>query len=79
MQRVRWFQHMLPSKTILGKSWYDDRTYVSDGTDGNPIGEVIRWFPDGSDISIIQDIDSPNGVPDIVDTGGQDAMEPYMV
>jgi len=27
--------------------------------------------PDGSDISIIQDIDSPNGVPDIVDTGGE--------
>ena len=58
-------------KNYPWESWYDDRTYVSDGTDGNPIGETIRWFPDGSDISIIQDIDSPNGVPDIVDTGGE--------
>ena len=58
-------------KNYPWETWYDDRTYVSDGTDGNPIGEVIRWFPDGSDISIIQDIDSPNGVPDIVDTGGE--------
>ena len=33
---------------------------------------LIRWFPDGSDISIIQDIDSPNGVPDVVDSGGLD-------
>tara|TARA_B100000530_G_scaffold225952_1_gene145728 strand:- start:131 stop:913 length:783 start_codon:yes stop_codon:yes gene_type:complete len=57
-------------KNYPWEEWYDDRTYVSDGTDGNTIGEVIRWFPDGSDISIIQDIDSPNGVPDIVDSGG---------
>jgi len=57
-------------KNYPWESWYDDRTYVSDGTDGNTIGETIRWFPDGTDISIIQDIDSPNGVPDIVDTGG---------
>jgi len=71
MPQVRWFQHMLPSRTTLGKTWYDDRTYVSDGTDGNTSGDVIRWFPDGSDISIIQDIDSANGVPDIVDSGGE--------
>jgi hypothetical protein len=58
-------------KNYPWEDWYDDRTYVSDGTDGNTIGETIRWFPDGSDISIIQDIDSPNGVPDIVDTGGE--------
>ena len=58
-------------KNYPWEEWYDDRTYVSDGTDGNTIGETIRWFPDGSDISIIQDIDSPNGVPDIVDTGGE--------
>jgi hypothetical protein len=57
-------------KNYPWEEWYDDRTYVSDGTDGNTIGETIRWFPDGSDISIIQDIDSPNGVPDIVDSGG---------
>ena len=58
-------------KNYPWESWYDDRTYVSDGTDGNTIGETIRWFPDGSDISMIQDIDSPNGVPDVVDSGGK--------
>ena len=58
-------------KNYPWEDWYDDRTYISDGTDGNTIGSTQRWFPDGSDISIIQDIDSPNGVPDIVDTGGE--------
>ena len=58
-------------KNYPWESWYDDRTYISDGTDGNTVGDVIRWFPDGSDISIIQDIDSPNGVPDIVDGSGE--------
>ena len=58
-------------KNYPWEEWYDDRTYVSDGTDGNTIGETIRWFPDGSDISSIQDIDSPNGVPDVVDSGGE--------
>jgi len=58
-------------KNYPWEEWYDDRTYVSDGTDGNTIGDVIRWFPDGSDISIIQDIDSANGVPDVVDSGGE--------
>ena len=66
---------MVPSyvtvKNYPWEDWYDDRTYVSDGTDGNTAGETIRWFPDGSDISIIQDVDSPNGVPDVVDTGGE--------
>ena len=61
-------------KNYPWEDWYDDRTYISDGTDGNTSGDVIRWFPDGSDISIIQDIDSPNGVPDVVDSGGK--MEP---
>ena len=58
-------------KNYPWEEWYDTRTYISDGTDGNTIGEEIRWFPDGSDISIIQDIDSPNGVPDVVDSGGE--------
>ena len=58
-------------KNYPWESWYDDRTYISDGTDGNTAGDVIRWFPDGSDISIIQDVDSPNGVPDVVDSGGK--------
>jgi len=57
-------------KNYPWEDWYDDRTYISDGTDGNTSGDVIRWFPDGSDISIIEDIDSPNGVPDVVDSGG---------
>ena len=58
-------------KNYPWETWYDDRTYVSDGTDGNTSGDTIRWFPDGSDISIIQDIDSANGVPDVVDSGGE--------
>jgi len=51
-------------KNYPWEEWYDDRTYTDDN------GDTVRWFPDGSDITIIQDIDSPNGVPDIVDTGG---------
>ena len=58
-------------KNYPWEEWYDDRTYISDGSDGNTAGDTIRWFPDGSDITIIQDIDSANGVPDIVDTGGE--------
>ena len=48
-------------KNYPWEDWYDDRT-KDDGT---------RWFEDGADITIIQDIDGPNGVPDIVDTGGK--------
>ena len=51
-------------KNYPWESWYDDRSYTNDA------GETVRWFPDGSDITIIEDIDSPNGVPDIVDSGG---------
>ena len=52
-------------KNYPWEEWYDDRTYVDEN------GDTVRWFPDGSDISIIQDIDSPNGVPDVVDSGGE--------
>ena len=52
-------------KNYPWEEWYDDRTY----TDEN--GDEVRWFPDGSDITIIQNVDSPNGVPDVVDTGGE--------
>ena len=52
-------------KNYPWETWYDDRTYVDEN------GDTVRWFPDGSDISIIQDIDSPNGVPDVVDSGGE--------
>jgi len=51
-------------KNYPWETWYDDRTYTNDA------GETVRWFPDGSDISIIEDVDSPNGVPDVVDSGG---------
>ena len=56
-------------KNYPWEEWYDDRTYISDGTDGNTSGDVIRWFPDGSDITITQDIDSPDGVPDVLNGG----------
>ena len=59
---------MVPTYTTVKnypwEEWYDDRTYTDDN------GDEVRWFPDGSDITIIQDVDSPNGVPDVVDTGG---------
>jgi len=42
------------------EDWYDTRT-KADGS---------RWFEDGADMTIIQDIDGANGVPDIVDSGG---------
>jgi hypothetical protein len=61
-------------KNYPWEEWYDDRTYISDGTDGNTSGDVIRWFPDGSDITITQDIDSPDGVPDVLD--GTTSMNP---
>ena len=51
-------------KNYPWETWYDDRTYTNDA------GETVRWFPDGTDITIIEDIDSPNGVPDVVDSGG---------
>ena len=43
------------------EDWYDDRT-KADGT---------RWFEDGADITIIQDVDGPDGVPDLVADGGE--------
>jgi len=52
-------------KNYPWEDWYDDRTYTNDA------GETVRWFPDGSDITIIQDVDGANGVPDIIDTGGE--------
>ena len=51
-------------KNYPWESWYDDRT-KADGT---------RWFPDGEDIQIEIDVDGPDGVPDIVGSGG--SMEP---
>ena len=60
---------MVPTYTTVKnypwEDWYDTRTY----TDEN--GDEVRWFPDGSDMTIIQDVDSANGVPDIVDADGE--------
>jgi len=43
------------------EDWYDTRT-KADGS---------RWFEDGADMTIVQDVDGPNGVPDLVDDGGE--------
>ncbi len=47
-------------KNYPWEDWYDDRT-KADGS---------RWFPDGEDIQIEIDVDSADGVPDIVGSGG---------
>ena len=47
-------------KNYPWEEWYDTRT-KADGT---------RWFPDGEDIQIEIDVDGPDGVPDIVGSGG---------
>ena len=47
-------------KNYPWESWYDTRT-KADGT---------RWFPDGEDMQIEMDIDGPDGVPDVVNSGG---------
>ena len=47
-------------KNYPWESWYDTRT-KDDGS---------RWFEDGEDIQIEMDIDGPDGVPDVVNTGG---------
>ena len=52
-------------KNYPWEDWYDTRTYVNDD------GDTVRWFPDGTDMTIIQDVDGGNGVPDIVDANGE--------
>jgi len=52
------------NKIPTDTDWYNTSTYVSDGTDGNTAGDVVRWFPDGSNIEIIQVVDGPDGLPD---------------
>ena len=51
-------------KNYPWEEWYDDRTYISDGSDGNEVGSVQRWFPDGADMTIVIDDIQPDGVPD---------------
>ena len=48
-------------KNYPWEEWYDTRTK----TDGS------RWFEDGADMQIEMDIDGPDGVPDVVNTGGK--------
>jgi len=52
------------NKIPTDTDWYNTSTYISDGTDGNEVGDVVRWFPDGSNIEIIQEVDGPDGLPD---------------
>ena len=56
-------------KNYPWEEWYDDRTYISDGTDGNTIGETVRWFPDGEDMQITVDVPTGDGVPDTLSNG----------
>ena len=47
-------------KNYPWETWYDTRT-KADGT---------RWFEDGADMQITMDLDGPDGVPDVVNSGG---------
>ena len=47
-------------KNYPWEDWYDTRT-KDDGT---------RWFEDGDDIQIEIDVDAPDGVPDVIGSGG---------
>ena len=52
------------NKIPTDTDWYNTSTYISDGTDGNTAGDVIRWFPDGSNMEIVVEQDGPDGLPD---------------
>ena len=45
-------------KNYPWEPWYDDRTYVDDN------GDDVRWFPDGSDMTITVDEIVGDGIPD---------------
>ena len=51
-------------KNYPWEEWYDDRTYISDGSDGNEVGSEQRWFPDGADMTIVVEDIQPDGIPD---------------
>ena len=44
--------------------WYNTSTYISDGTAGNNVGDVVRWWKDGESMEITIEQDGPDGVPD---------------
>ena len=56
-------QQSVVVKNYPWESWYDTRTY----TDAS--GNEVRWFPDGEDITIIQDVPTGDGVPDAISNG----------
>ena len=51
-------QQTVTVKNYPWEPWYDTRTYEDDD------GVETRWFEDGADMTIIQDIDGPDGIPD---------------
>ena len=55
----RTIQQQVTVKNYPWEDWYDDRT-KADGT---------RWFEDGDDITIIQNVPAGDGVPDAVTNG----------
>ena len=59
----RTVQQQVTVKNYPWEEWYDDRTYT------NSSGQEVRWFPDGEDITIIQDVPAGDGVPDAVQDG----------
>ena len=56
-------QQSVTVKNYPWEEWYDTRTY----TDAN--GNDVRWFEDGADITIIQDVPTGDGVPDAIQDG----------
>ena len=56
-------QQSVTVKNYPWETWYDTRTY----TDAS--GNEVRWFPDGEDITIIQDVPTGDGVPDALQDG----------
>ena len=59
----RTIQQQVTVKNYPWEDWYDDRTYT------NASGNTVRWFEDGDDITIMQDVQVGDGVPDAVQDG----------
>mgnify|MGYP003309607467 CR=1 FL=1 len=59
----RTIQQQVTVKNYPWEDWYDDRTYT------NASGNTVRWFEDGADMTIVQDVDGADGIPDAVSNG----------
>ena len=59
----RTVQQSVTVKNYPWEEWYDTRTYT------NASGNTVRWFDDGDDMTIIQDVPAGDGVPDAVQDG----------